>query len=527
MTVDHELPRLSSAELLARYGGDEVALRRYRMLNALLREGRSAAEVARAFGVSRESVRRVYHAFARQGLEGLQSRKPGGGHVARGTALATIIRQELNADPGVPAAVLWRRVQARLQEIGAPAPRSTFYRLLAHVRDAELTGAQGTTPAGLLREALDRFAEDPPVALGRSGLASLLLPNVREALSRGRWLQRAMRLAIERLRPTEAGPVLDDPRWRHYLIIAGEYEVGDSRADLQQSLALSASTYSRAKREALERLAALLPEVVAELPPPAPPSTLIDPPPAPELFDYEAELERYAARLRRDGVIVIWGPDGAGKTALSAVLAARLRSRGQKVVWHTGKPPELEPNPGYALLLTLAAALNLDGHPALWEQMSDPEQEPFVQWLDLLLTGLTERHWTVVIDNAHRLVGEQADRVLDLLLAARERRDLRLVWVSRDLPLWADAERWLPLPTPDDTSARNALIARLDTQDVPQPAHTGMQLQLLQNRINDVLAVVGSPNAAGLTAEQAAQVLELLHPFEHIAEQLRARMRGD
>ncbi len=50
-------------------------------------------------------------------------------------------------------------------------------------------------------------------------------------------------------------------------------------ATLIAALALSSSTYSRAKREALERMAALLPIVLRELPPPAPPASLIAPPP--------------------------------------------------------------------------------------------------------------------------------------------------------------------------------------------------------------------------------------------------------
>src|SRR6185503_4766448 len=126
-----ELPRLSSSELVARFGNDEAALRRYRMLVALLREGRPAGEVARTFGVSRESLRRLRQAFRREGLAALQSRKRGGGHFARGSPLIRAIKQELQFDPGVPATLLWRRVQARLRDEGQSAPRSTFYRLLA------------------------------------------------------------------------------------------------------------------------------------------------------------------------------------------------------------------------------------------------------------------------------------------------------------------------------------------------------------------------------------------------------------
>src|SRR5262245_44746 len=139
---DSDFPRLSSAELVSSFGNDQAALRRYRILAALLREGRPAGEVARTFGVSRESLRRLRLAFERDGLAALQSQKRGGGHVARGSPLVSAITQELNTEPGVAAPVLWRRVQARLHELGLVAPRSTFYRLLTQLR-AEESAASG------------------------------------------------------------------------------------------------------------------------------------------------------------------------------------------------------------------------------------------------------------------------------------------------------------------------------------------------------------------------------------------------
>jgi len=39
MPSEIDFPRLSSAELVSSFGGDQAALRRYRMLAALLREG--------------------------------------------------------------------------------------------------------------------------------------------------------------------------------------------------------------------------------------------------------------------------------------------------------------------------------------------------------------------------------------------------------------------------------------------------------------------------------------------------------
>jgi hypothetical protein len=253
--------------LAALFGDDVAALQRYRMLVALIREGRPAAEVARAFGVSRESLRRLRRAVARGDLAVLRSRRRGGGHFSRGSPLAHALRDELAADPGAPAPRLWQRVAARMGEQGLRAPRSTFYRLLARLRadEGDDEGEGGRTATRLLREALSGLMEDPPLTLGRGQLAELLVPEERDPPQRGRRLAAALRAAIERMRPGEA-PTLDDPRWRYYQILAGEYLEGRERTALQEALALSASTYSRAKREALLRLRSLLPATLDEQP---------------------------------------------------------------------------------------------------------------------------------------------------------------------------------------------------------------------------------------------------------------------
>jgi hypothetical protein len=522
MPSDVELPRLSGAELLSRFGRDEVAIRRYRMLVALLREGRPASEVAHTFGVSRESLRRLRQAFRREGLAALRSRKRGGGHFARGSPLAHAITQELQFDPGVPATLLWRRVQARLRDEGHTAPRSTFYRLLAALRDEDSGAATAGIPIRLLREALGALAEEPPLALGRSGLAALLLPDEHDLLRRGHRLQEALRTTIARLRPPEAGPFLDDPRWRHYLILAGEYQTGEDRASLIMALALSSSTYSRAKREAIERLVALLPVVLNELPPPAHAAALIAPPPAPEAQEREAELDLYVARLRRGGLALIWGPSGVGKIDLAAMLAARLRARGQQVIWHACRPPDDEAAAGFHLLLALATALALDGRQELWNALNTLVPTDFTRRLDLLAEALAGRRWTVIIANAHWLIGQQAARLLDILRAAQQRRDIRLVLVGRSLPDWAQAEQWPPLPFPSDAAARQAFLARLaDRQPAPRLLDA-FDPTALRERAAELLAALQAETIGALSPEHVEAILAALRPVEEIAAGLRA-----
>jgi transposase len=526
MGSDPELPRLSGAELVAHFGGDEAALRRYRMLVALLREGRPAGEVARTFGVSRESLRRLRHAFRRDGLAALRSRKRGGGHLARGSPLARIITQELQLNPGVSAALLWRRVQALLCEEGIAAPRSTFYRLLAGLRDEESGVAAVGIPIRILREALGALAEDPPLALGRGALANLLLPDEPDVLRRGRRLSEALQAAIARLRPSEAGPIIDDPRWRHYLIVAGEYQTGEERAALVEALALSSSTYSRAKREALERLVALLPIVLSELPPPAPPAALIAPPPAPEVFEREAELDLYIQRLRRDGLALIWGPSGVGKIDLAATLAARLRARGQRIVWHTCRPTDHDA--GAQLLLALATALALDGRHDLWNTLHTYEPTDLNRLLELLADALHGRHWAVIVANTHWLVGDAAARVLGVLAGAQQRRDIRLTLVGRAMPAWAGAEGWPPLPFPSDLPAREEFLARLSgapfTPAGPQDGRPADALDLgaVRERANYLLAAIAAARANALPPEQAAVLLAALRPIEEAIARLRS-----
>ncbi|HMO57962.1 MAG TPA: helix-turn-helix domain-containing protein [Roseiflexaceae bacterium] len=520
-----DLPRLSSAELASRFGGDEAALRRYRMLVALLRERRAVGDVARAFGVSRESIRRVRERFARGGLAALRSRRRGGGHLAQGTPLAVALRRELAEHPGSSPAQLWQYVQARLAAEGHAAPRSTFYRLLARLRDDESVTAPGAPPLRILRDALDIALEDPPTDLGRSELALRMLPNDPDPLGRGQRVQQALHTAIERLRPAgDAGPVLNDPRWRHYLILAGEYQVGDERTDLEEALALSTSTYSRAKREALERIGRLLPGILDELPPPPPPVGRIAPPAAlPAAID-EPAVELYMAGMRRYGLVLMHGDDDA-TLRMAAMLADRLKQRGQKLIWHAARDHDRQ-RAGVELLRTLAAALAIEGERELWQTLAAPDAIVEVWHLDLLANLLAGRRWSIVIADHHLLTDGDAFQVLDVLTAGVEQRDLRLVLAGRSLPSWADAGRWPALPQDDDPARRNEFLTRLAARPATPPAADLSPLGVVRDHVAILIASLPTTSARSLPPAEAAQLLVELAPLTAIFEALREAARN-
>jgi transposase len=526
------LPKLSSTELERSFEGDPQALRRYRIMAALLHEGRPATEVARTFEVSREMLRRLRRALETQGLDGLRKRRRGGGHQARRSPLAQAIEDVLREHPTAGSAQVVRLVRERLEATGHAAPRSTIYRLLRPYQE-EPPSAAGASSSGdsayeLLRSALGMLPEDPPLALGQSRLASRLVPFESDALRRGMRLQDALRRAIERLRPDdETGPRLDGD-WRSYLIIAGEYITGEERSALQESLALSASTYSRAKRAALGRVLAALPLILAEAPPPDPPLALTLPPDPPAAFDRTLELDIYQRLLQRRGLALLWGPAGQGKSALAAALAAQLQARGQTVVWHSVRAGDGDEG-GLRLLTTLAAALALHESRDLWHALATSvSMSGNAESIAALLSrDLMGKRWTVIVDGGVELADALGTRVLDVLAAACWRGDIRLVLTGRSQPSWLESQGWPPLPPLDDeaaqTSFRTMLAALLPAPTSAArlaPDAEALDLQLLRAHAAGLLAVLAGAGK-GLSPSQRVAALATLAPLERAIAGLR------
>jgi transposase len=425
---------LSEADLAALFDDDAEGLRRYWTLHAVLAKGCTQREAALTGRVSERTVRNILRAYTQSGgLEALRSR-PAGQRRRRDRRPAVVERALASAlaeEPTAGGDRLWRRAQELLgDEAGARLSRRTAYRILAQLR-ADRDEDAPDSLRGAVKGALPLLAEDPPLTLGGSPLAQRFLPAELEPLPRGLLLQEALRTALDQLRPAGAVSAIDRSWWP-YLICTGEYEAGQSRSELQDDLALSASTYSRAKRQGIDRIAMTLPQIVERMieSPAALASQQL--PRTPNFVGRREEQSYYAWRLQAEGVAHIWGLPGSGKTALAAELAAEGHRYGQIILWHTcraGRDSTL-----LGILRGLAQALAGAGDEALWRELRQApldELDP-AALLETLRDRLLARRAVVVLDDVHRADPEETAALLDALADLVVRRSSRLLLVGRD-----------------------------------------------------------------------------------------------
>jgi hypothetical protein len=444
MPVQPSLLPLTEAELAELFGDDADGMRRYQLLHAVLVEGMTQRQAADAGQVSERTVRNIMRMYAqRGGLEALRSRPPGGRNrrdrrpAMFERALATALAEE----PLAGGDRLWRRACELLGPDAAKLSRRTAYRMLVQLR-AEHDDDAPDSLRGAVRTALPLLPEDPPLALAASALAQRFLPADLEPLPRGMLLQQALRATLDHLRP--AGPISTiDRGWWPYLICTGEYETGQSRTEIQEDLALSASTYSRAKRQGLDRITAVLPRMIERMI--ESPVTLASHrlPRTPEFVGRREEQSYYAWRLQTEGLAHIWGLPGSGKTALAAELAADGHRYGQMILWHTcraGRDSTL-----LGIIRGLAQSLAAAGDDTLWRELrqAPPEERDPAALLDALRERLLLRPAVVILDDAHHADAEETDALLDALADLVARRSIRLLLVGRD-PI--ESVTYLPLP---------------------------------------------------------------------------------
>jgi AAA ATPase domain/Homeodomain-like domain len=447
MPTQPTLLPLTEAELSKLFGDDTDGLRRYQLLHAVLVEGMTQRQAAAAGQVSERTVRNIMRAYAqRGGLEALRSRQSSGRgrRDSRSAIFERALGTALAEEPLAGGDRLWRRACELLGADAAKLSRRTAYRILVQLR-TEHDDDDDDAPdslRGTVRTALPLLLEDPPLALATSTLAQRFLPADLDPLPRGMLLQQALRATLDHLRP--AGPTSTiDRSWWPYLICTGEYETGQSRAEIQDDLALSASTYSRAKRQGLDRITAVLPRMIERMI--ESPVTLASQrlPRTPEFVGRREEQSYYAWRLQTEGLAHIWGLPGSGKTALAAELAADGHRYGQMILWHTcraGRDSTL-----LGVIRGLAQALAAAGDDTIWRELrhAPTEERDPAALLDALRERLLLRPAVVILDDAHHADAEETDALLDALADLVARRSIRLLLVGRD-PI--ESVTYLPLP---------------------------------------------------------------------------------
>lgn len=462
------LPLLNDEELRHIFGDDEAAVRRYRVLAAVIHDGASADQVSDRYASSPRTVRHLLQRYRVQpALDTLRSGRPGPrGHRRSDSLVSQVVGEVYAGAPQASGGTLLAMANRRLAQSNLQISRATFYRLLAALKDdaggAERDDARAPL-RGALGAALPLLSEDPPITLGSTLLARMLTPPLPEGmtLERGQVLARVLTQLIADMQP---GPGVSpaDPRARAYAILAGEYISGDAAEAVQERLAISPRTYYRAKRMALDRLAELLPPALATLTPALPRTA--DPVPRVEpFFGRDDELAYYAWRLRSENMAVIWGLAGSGKTALAAQLAANGQRHGQAVIWHTlsSETSTLVRDALSALAGGLLDVGGLDTAEAVRHWQQESATLPRDQQIIRLVALLARRHCVVTLDNARRT--DTVEPGWDLLLSELRRQaaagQLRLVVLSRAKPDWAPGGGWPALGGLDDRAARRLLAA--------------------------------------------------------------------
>ncbi|MBP7962596.1 MAG: CHAT domain-containing protein [Caldilineaceae bacterium] len=174
---------------------------------------------------------------------------------------------------------------------------------------------------------------------------------------------------------------------------------------------------------------------VTILPPPRP----IPVPVMPTFTGREAELTAYAQRLQAEGLVVVAGMPGVGKSAFAAKLAERVGGK-DGIFWHTFYHGE-----GIqSLIWKLAGFLAWHDLPDLWQMVQGAQQSggqlpPPNVLVDYIFQLLRGKHFLLCLDDFHLLYDNAEDDALlqqfiDRMRLFVESEPLRLMVISRSTP---------------------------------------------------------------------------------------------
>jgi len=311
---------------------------------------------------------------------------------------------------------------------------------------------------------------------------------------------------------------------------------GVERGEAARKLFLSERQFYRVRQEAAEELADELTSLwqsrrAAGRRPAGPaPVTGERPPLLRSFVGRTMELEEAAQLLHTHGILLLGGPPGIGKTALSAQVAS-LESRRFTTVWHRFRMG-LSDSPA-AVLLTLAEALAGIGDDRLQQLMARATTHPL--WLpgaiDLAKRGLGEQPWLLCFDDSDVIV-DNAPVCGLIQLLSEECPGVRVLLVGRS-EIWRIPNTQRLVLGGLTKDATLALLQELGVADLTDEQVTALQEmtggspQMIRFAANMLTHAARPDHAiAALQDEPDVNSFLLVNVFEQLREDERQILNG-
>ncbi len=247
-------------------------------------------------------------------------------------------------------------------------------------------------------------------------------------------------------------------------------EVGRESADWATPV-----LYLRAKDGILFELETPELSAPSPIPPPPPPAT---PPDFPNFVGRTLEIAEYGQMLTEQGIAVIAGMPGVGKSAVAARVVAEWAAPSRpappngpkepgRIFWHTFRPDEKVE----AIVWKLAGFLAWHGRPEVWEMLqglvlAGGQLPPTDVLLDYIFQSIKGQGYLLCLDDFHHVEGDRLwDALADRLRAQVLAGEVRLLIVSGRIPDFVKVTRHKPLTGLSVADSRLLLAQRDVTLD--------------------------------------------------------------